>query len=395
MAGPDLTGLVNPTLLAWARTSACLDVEAAAARVGTSAARLQEWEAGTRVPTLNQVRSLAAAYKRSMGVFFLREIPKDGVRRPVDYRRFELSMAHLMGPALAAGLRDAEAKREAALDIYNEMEDEPPRFDFQVAIEEGPERVAEQIAQRLGITMEKRRRWGDEYAALSGWRSAIEAAGVMVIQLSGIDLSEMRGAAISATPLPVILLNSSDSPLARLFSMLHELTHLVRSESALCDEIEDAPRDDRNQAVEVFCNHVAGALLVPSAQLLRHDLVQHAHANSTWTNQDLMTLRRVFWASREVVLRRLLILGRTSQAHYGQMRAVFQAEYAALRERQAGGFVPVPRKVILGNGRLLTELALAAYNASAITGAEVSRILGTKLNHLPQIADMLRERAPA
>lgn len=395
MAGPDLTGLVNPTLLAWARTSACLEVEAAASKAGTTAARLQEWEAGTRVPTLTQVRALADAYKRSMGVFFLREVPKDGLRRPVDYRRFELSLNQVMAPALAAGLRSAEAKREAALDIYNEMEDKPPRFEFPVNLGEGPERVAEKIAQRLGITMEVRRRWGDEYAALSGWRSAIEAAGVMVIQLSGIDLSEMRGAAIAADPLPVILLNSSDSPLARLFSMLHELTHLVRSESALCDEIEDAPRDDRSQEIEAFCNHVAGAMLVPSAPLLRHDLVRSADVNSIWTRQNLTTLRRVFWASREVVLRRLLILGRTSHAHYGEMRAVFQAEYAALREGQRGGFVPIPRKVVLGNGRLLTELALAAYTASAITGAEVSRILGTKLNHLPQIADILRERVSA
>jgi hypothetical protein len=48
--------------------------------------------------------------------------------------------------------------------------------------------------------------------------------------------------------------------------------------------------------------------------------------------------------------------------------------------------------VVLGNGRLLTRLALDAYAASAITGSELSRFLGTKLDHLPKIAEIMHER---
>jgi len=394
MAGPDLSGLVNAPMLAWAREMARLDVEAAAKRAGTTANRLQEWEAGTRAPTLSQLRSLGNAYKRSIGVFFLREIPRDGGPLPVDYRRFELSMPHFMSPRLAAGIREAQAKREAALDIFKELEEEPPQFDLHVSRNTLPEDAAHYIAERLGIAIETRRAWADPYAALAGWRTAIEALGVIVIQLSGVLLSEMRGVAISTASLPIILLNSSDRPLGRLFSLLHELTHLARSESALCDEIEDAPREDASQAIEIYCNHVAGALLVPGDSLLQHPLVQGAGPDSAWSNQDLDVLRRAFWASREVVLRRLLILGRTSQAHYRDMRAAFQAEYEAMREAPRQGFVPPPRKVVLGNGRLLTRLVLDAYAASAITGVEFSRILGAKLDHLPKIADIMRERAP-
>ena len=71
------------------------------------------------------------------------------------------------------------------------------------------------------------------------------------------------------------------------------------------------------------------------------------------------------------------------------MRAQFEAEYEALRNRQEG-FVPPPRKVVLGNGRFLTRLVLDAYAASAITGTELARILGTKLDHLPGINDIIR-----
>jgi Zn-dependent peptidase ImmA (M78 family) len=395
MAGPALDGLVNARMLAWAREMARLDVETAAKRAGTTAERLLDWEAGARVPTLNQLRSLGDTYKRSMGVFFLREIPKDGEPRPVDYRRFELSAGHLKSPRLAAGLREAQAKREAALNIFKELEEEPPKFDLHIPRDALPEEAARRMVERLGISMEVRRKWADDYSALAAWRSKVEALGVIVIQLSGVSLSEMRGAAMSAAELPIIVLNSSDRPLGRLFSLLHELAHLARAESALCDEIEDAPRDDACQSVEVYCNHVAGAMLVPFESLQQHQLVQGSGLGSTWSSQELSVLRRTFWASREVVLRRLLMLGRTSQAHYRQMRAAFEAEYEALREAPREGFVPPPRKVVLGNGRVLTRLALNAYAASAITGVELSRILGTKLDHVAKIAEIMREKVPS
>lgn len=389
MAGPDLGGLVNARLLVWAREMARLDVEAAARRAGTTAVRLQEWESGTKTPTLTQLRNLANAYKRSVGVFFLREVPLDGAPRPVDFRRIELSTRNDMSPQLVVSLREALSKRDAALDIYKELEEDAPRFDLRIAPEMSAEDAARFLADHLGITIEMRRVWSSDYAALAGWRASIEALGVLVIQVSGVSITEMRGASIFEATLPIILLNSSDSPLGRLFTLVHELTHLARTESALCDEIEDAPRAEANQLIEAYCNQVAGALLVPADALLGHPLVLGADPAYEWNASQLGSLRRFFWASREVVLRRLLIHQRTSRAHYRAMRAQFEAEYEALRNRQEG-FVPPPRKVVLGNGRFLTRLVLDAYAASAITGTELARILGTKLDHLPGINDIIR-----
>lgn len=345
------------------------------------------------MPTLIQLRKLADTYKRSMGVFFLREVPKEGQRIPIDFRRLELSAQNQMSPVLAARIREAQGKRDAALEIYKEIEEAPPHFDLHIPPRTSAEDAARLIAVRLGVSIEARRSWANEYSALSAWRSAVESAGVVVLQVSGVPLTEMRGVAIWADQLPMILLNGADSPLGRLFTLLHELTHLARSESALCDEVEDAPRADPVQTVEAYCNHVAGAMLVPTDALLAHPMVHDATVDSTWGDQELAVLRRFFWASREVILRRLLILNRTSQDHYRDRRRAFDAEYQRLRAARDDGFVPYPRKVVLGNGWLLTRLALSAYSARAITGTELSRMLGAKLDHLPKIAEIMRERA--
>ncbi len=50
-----------------------------------------------------------------------------------------------------------------------------------------------------------------------------------------------------------------------------------------------------------------------------------------------------------------------------------------------GGFVEYFRRVVNHNGRVFTRLVVDAYQRELITGSELSRMLGTKLVHLPQI----------
>ena len=147
---------------------------------------------------------------------------------------------------------------------------------------------------------------------------------------------EMRGCSLALFPLPIVLLNSSDSPLGRVFSLLHELTHLARNESALCDISEQ-------KGIELFCNHVAGGILVPRAPLLAYAQERGATNVTQWTNDELVELRNRFRASREVVLRRLLLIHKTSRAFYQRKREEFLKEYADFA-RTIGRIRPVLAK---------------------------------------------------
>ena len=394
MAGPSLDGLLNPAMLRWAREQSRIELEDAARSAGQTPEPLDEWETGARTPTLNQLRGLANTYKRSVGVFFLREIPRVP-RRPRDFRRLELSAEGTLSPKAANGIRECEAKRDAALDIHLEMETEPPQWTLELPAQAQPERAAEVITEALGITMQDRRRWTNMYDALNGWKSAVEALGALVFQVSGVPVEEMRGCSISLRPLPIIVLNSADSPLGRIFTLLHELTHIARGESSICDMTDETQARAVAQ-VEQYCNHVAGAVLVPRNELFSFEDVRQADEGTEWANDRLLVMRRHFWASRETVLRRLLMAGKTSQRFYRVMREDFERQYQDLQEAQSSpAIVPPYRRVILSNGRALTRLALLAYNTQAITGSELSRILNTKLDHLPAIRNALSREVVA
>jgi transcriptional regulator with XRE-family HTH domain len=68
---------ITPNVLKWARESARMSEETAAAKVSVTVEKFKEWEAGTNQPTIRQAQTLAKAYKRPFALFFLPEIPRD------------------------------------------------------------------------------------------------------------------------------------------------------------------------------------------------------------------------------------------------------------------------------------------------------------------------------
>ena len=68
---------ITPNVLKWARESAKMSEETAAAKSSVTITKLQEWECGTSQPTIKQAQTLAKAYKRPFALFFLPEIPRD------------------------------------------------------------------------------------------------------------------------------------------------------------------------------------------------------------------------------------------------------------------------------------------------------------------------------
>jgi len=85
---------------------------------------------------------------------------------------------------------------------------------------------------------------------------------------------------------------------------------------------------------ERFCNAVAAAALMPSDWLLREHLVVQKGAQKSWRDDELEALAARFGVSQEAVLRRLLTLGRTTQAFYDSRRSVFQKLYDDLDEKK-------------------------------------------------------------
>lgn len=384
---------VEPSLLVWARQSAGFTTETVAKRAGVKTERLESWEQGESRPTINQLRNLAEIYKRPLAVFYLSEPPKDfKVLR--DYRRLSGAVAPEESPELRREIRRALYRREVALDLAEDGEDAPPRLEASASLSDDPERVGACIRSLLDVSLEEQVGWETEWVALSNWRLALQEAGALVFQASGVEIKEMRGFSLTERPLPVIVVNARDLPRGRVFSLIHELTHILLHDNGLCDLSDWERRSPDLQRVERFCNSVAAATLVPKDDLLAQPLTASKSNRTSWSWDEIRELSSRYEVSDQALLGRLHTLGKVEERFYWRTMRVFQRQGQKSKPRSSGG-PPPPQRVFSSAGRLFTQIVLDGYYDERITATDLSDYLEVKLKHIPKIEELVRENSTA
>lgn len=376
----SVPALINPEMLVWARESARLTLEEAAHKIGISAEKLAACETGEAQLTFAQLMKTAREYRRPVSLFYLKE-------RPVGWAPIQ-DFRHLDGaeggfsPRLTYVIRQARERREIALELRTELNEPVTPFALAADLRRDPEGLAQEMRAYLGVTDTEQQQW--KRRAFDGWRQAIEAKDVLVFMVPRLPLAEMRGAAIAERELPVILINGQDRTGGRIFTLLHEFCHLAIRQSGVSGpggEQDGAP----NPAVERFCNAVAAAALMPRDWLLNEPLVVQKGAIKTWEDDELEALALRFGVSREAMLRRLLTLGRTTQAFYERMRVAFLAEYAELADKKSTGGPEYPIQVLSQLGRAFARLVFQGYHERRLTLRDVANHFNMQVKLVPDM----------
>ncbi len=386
---------ITPGVLTWARESAGFSPEQVARKFGKEfkPERIAAWEAGDDRPTIVQLRKLSQIYNRPLAVFYLPTAPRD-FPVPHDFRRLPETGKRTYSPGLRYELRAAQERRRFAITLFEELEEQPPTFKHRASLDDGYESVAARARKLLGITLDAQAGWkGDQYKALRSWKEAVEALGVLVFQVSEISSSEMRGFSISEDVLPIMAVNRSETPRARIFSMMHEVTHLLLRKSAVCDFDEQAPRTPDDQRIEVFCNRVAAEVLVPKHDFLAQPIISsHPARPREWDEADISELARRYSVSREVIVRSLLTHGRTTEAFYRSKREEYRRAYQEWKDSREGGYENYGEKRLRILGNTFSRLVLDTYYNGRLTLTDVTGHLGIKIKYLADIENALGVR---
>jgi Zn-dependent peptidase ImmA (M78 family) len=378
---------IEPSLLRWARESIGFSVEEAADKLKLrgGAERLEKWESGEDAPTVAQLRKLAEKYRRPLAVFFLPEPPRD-FQAMHDFRRVPGTEAGRWSPELHSTVVRAGEQREVLRDLAEILGEEPSPIPG-VEVSDDPEILAKRIRKVLGVSLHDQMRWNRPNLALRNWIAAVEATGVLVLQSQKVDVGEMRGFALSDDSVAVIVLNGGDSRRGRIFTLIHEFVHVVLHSSGVCDLYPiERPRssDDRT---EVFCNQAAASVLLPKDEFLADRLIKDREGED-WSDLLLSQLSDKYSVSREVILRRLLTVGKTTWEFYTEKRQEFIEEYREIRERkrkERPAQVPYYRLKVRDLGRPYVERTLDAYHEAAISTSEAADYLDVPVKGIERI----------
>lgn len=384
--------LVKPELLVWARRSAKVTVEDAAKAVNVAAERIEKWEKGDDAPTVGQLRTLAKKYHFPLAVFYLPEAPLDFA--PLrDFRRLPDNGVSTISPNLAFHIRNAEDRRDLALELYNDQRHEPTPFPLKANVRDDPEAVGEAIRDFLDVDEDSQKKAARQDRPFDFWRRKMEEHDVLVFVVSGphysVDLAEMRGFAIARPQLPVVVINGKDySQGGKAFTLLHELAHIILGESAISNGAsEELARTTDERQIEIFCDAVAAAALMPQSLLLSFPQVAKTTGTRAWSDNELRTIARAIGVSRHALLLRFVTLRRATWDFYRTQRARFEEEGRRAAQREEKKPVAIKRPILLmsWNGRGYTRLVLRSYYDQRITLNDVSSYLGAKVKYIPAL----------
>jgi Zn-dependent peptidase ImmA (M78 family) len=371
---------LNPKVLRWARESANLSIDDVADRIEKDAATIREWEKGDSFPTYVQLETLAyTIYRRPIAVFFFPEPPEEMTAQK-SFRTLPQTELESLSPHFFHLFRQAQVMQLNLHELNAGTNPAQRKIfrDLAFRPSDKVEDLARRVREYLGISLSTQANWRDSDIAFKEWRRSIELAGIFVFK-NAFRQDDVSGFCLYDDEFPVIYVNNSAPRTRQIFTLFHELTHLLVRTSGIDMEHDSFLRHTQGEGrrVEVLCNRFAGEFLLPSDAFAR--LVRGREI----CDELVQALADKYKISREVVLRKCLDKGLVSQEYYEERRGTWIEEARKARQRATGGDYYNTRVAYLGDSYL--NLVFTKYSQNQFSLGQLAEYLCVKATHIPNL----------
>ena len=254
---------INPEMLIWARQESGTIIDDVMEKFGAD--NIKAWESGNDYPTYSQLKDMCNYYRKPVAILFFPEPP---ILKSVvaSCRTLPMKMDLIFSRNITKLLDEA---RVMQLNLYELYENKNPRinkineevfncFDIKA--------VAKKLRRILNIRLEEQKKIKKYEDAFEIWRESFYQVGIYVFKTAFKD-EGISGFCLYDNEFPVIYINNSFSLSRQIFTLFHEIYHLLYKTSGL-DLFKD-PKDanyykESDEIIERYCNKFAGEFLVPS-----------------------------------------------------------------------------------------------------------------------------------
>ena len=361
---------VNNKILVLARNFNNFTIEDVSKHMNVKNDKIIEWESGLKYPTIKQAMKLAKFYRFAFAVFYLHTPPEEKNRiKQVDYRKDLKKNNEVFSRELKWFIEDIQDRRDLMIEIFNQEKKEI--FILTDFFNESSDisSIALFIRNFLGIDYNSQKNKNNEKEFLNYLIDNLEKKQFLIFNAVKVQSSEMRGLSLSYETFPIIGLNQKDTVHARIFTLIHELTHVLLRKSSVCNDMN--VKD--NKSIESFCNNVAGLTLVDSYDLLNHNIILK---NKNIELDDLSIFSKNFKVSKEVILYRLKELNLIDKNKYLEYNLIIKNQYNDSKNSVSSEkFLPEVVDKLSQLGIFYTRSIFEAYENGIFTLRDVSNNL--------------------
>ena len=386
---------VEPSVLRWALDHADMsETEKAFDKL-----RVSEWLRQDSQPTISQLTKFAQKTHVPFGMLFLSEPPVE--EKPLTDFRFRGSAPEKYSAELTETILEQQRRQNWYRDYAIARGLEANEYVGSETLASNPEQVADRIRYDFGYTPGTVRSGAEARKAII---ELLEENGFL-ISVAGVvgsnthrpyDLNEFSGFSLSDDYAPTIFVNGRDTKNAQIFTLLHELGHLLLGESGVSvsggEEVHQQHAEQQAYN-ERWCDSFAAHFLVPPAKIRKKVRALPGDGDEI-TEDSIEKLASHFCVSTLTILNSLLTEELISRQKYAALYP-FMREKAIAHAQESG-------KTSGGGNYYLTKIyALGKRFASAVfadaasgrtTYTEAHRLLGVpKTETYEKLAQKVRE----
>ena len=312
------------------------------------------------LPTIKQAKTLARFLHVPFAALYMNasDIPLHKIPKFLNMRSVPGSI--IDDSALNIAIYDVLSERDFIIETNELLGDIILPFTVAAPKSNDVNKWVKKIREDFGITLNDQMKCSSPRQLYLYLRKCLEASGVCIQCFKDVPIEVARGIALYFDTLPIIGINDDDRPPAKSFSIIHELVHLYKRQSTACNDLTSKALFEE----EIFCNAIAGELLVPkealTAAILEYDF------KAPYSVADIKKLADCFSVSREVITRKLLDQGDIEEAEYDYYYDLFRRERELEKEE---------RRIARENGQGEIIPKLVYRDAFDSTSTSVSRAL--------------------
>ena len=381
---PTVNVNIQPAIISWALSQTSEE------KLGTKLVdNIKHWLDGTKSPTFNQIEDFSKKSHIPLGYFFLQTPPIEQISL-LEYRT--LDSIQLTNPSrnLIDTIHDMEAVQEWMVNYRKEWNYDTISIVGSLKGITDISVIADTIRINLRLNIEWYKDCGNPSEAFNKVRGLLEECGI-VVMMNGIvgknthralDVKEFRAFAMVNEWAPLIFINGADSAGGRLFSLFHELVHLWIGENDLYNDTKYSANGIK--PIEVTCNAVAGALMVPKTVFLE----KWNNNTNDDIHEKIKELARMFRCSSSVIARRALDNKKIDQNVYNMVIAdAIEAYIQTKQEKSSGGdYYRVARSKLDG---VFVRALCESVNSGRTSFTEAYRLTNTTSKTFSEVASGL------
>ncbi len=321
--------------------------------------------------TFSQLKSLAQTLKRPIVAFF-----SDEISAPQYIPDYRLDRRRKINPEVLLAQRKLNYLIEKLRELGT-TKSNIPEFSSQISAME----LAEKFRNHLSIDLIKNQK--PEFI-LENYKNKIEEKLNLIIIEYPLKPSKRREKEISDDvrafsvyypDISGIVLNENDHPSVKLFSLFHEVCHILRKNSGICSLEYEVEKEFEEES---YCNSFAAEFLVP-AKDLKEELQKFGSANILSITEEVS---KIYGVSKQVVLLRLLYIKYINQEKYYELKKALEEKK---KEKTKIGYKDWNKVFKNRTGNVVIEGVKEALNKGKVSFYEALNILDMKSKYAEKL----------